>query len=211
MDQEKQQSVDVTGAPQVDVCIPEEYAVDDVEVVSTDVSEDTVGTDLTTQSNVETSKSKSKPKHKKNSVDDTVIPKTSTDDLLAIDKASRSQNAIDSDRDYRRITEKIIDETCVQLTQHTGAKEPLRTKLSSFIITILSVQFAVLVAILFLNRQWNLQISDFILNVYIVSVFVETLAGLIIMINFAFNSQQEVELIKILNAIIINFKKYEEK
>ena len=64
---------------------------------------------------------------------------------------------------------------------------------------------------LFLNRKLNLQISDFILNIYIVSVFVETLAGLIIMIKFAFDSKQEVELIKILNAIITNFKKYDEK
>ena len=144
------------------------------------------------------------------SVDASVVPQSNTNDISAIDRSAR-QNAIDSDKDYRRITEKIIDKTCDQLKAHTEAKSPLRKKLSNFIICLLSSQFLVLVGILFLNRKWDLQISDFILNIYIVSVFVETLAGLIIMIKFAFDSQQEVELIKILNAIITNFKKYDEK
>lgn len=144
------------------------------------------------------------------SVDASVVPQSNTNDISAIDRSAR-QNAINSDKDYRRITEKIIDKTCIQLSAHTEAKKPLRKKLSNFIIFLLSSQFFVLVGILFFNRKWNLQISDFILNIYIVSVFVETLAGLIIMIKFAFDSQQEVELIKILNAIITNFKKYDEK
>ena len=144
------------------------------------------------------------------SVDASVVPQSNANDISAIDRSAR-QNAIDSDKDYRRITEKIIDKTCIQLSAHTEAKKPLRKKLSNFIIFLLSSQFFVLVGILFFNRKWNLQISDFILNIYIVSVFVETLAGLIIMIKFAFDSQQEVELIKILNAIITNFKKYDEK
>ena len=144
------------------------------------------------------------------SVDESVVPQSNTNDISAIDRSAR-QNAIDSDKDYRRITEKIIDKTCDQLSAHTEAKKPLRKKLSNFIIFLLSSQFLVLVGILFFNRKWDLQISDFILNIYIVSVFVETLAGLIIMIKFAFDSQQEVELIKILNAIITNFKKYDEK
>lgn len=144
------------------------------------------------------------------SVDASVVPQSNANDISAIDRSAR-QNAIDSDKDYRRITEKIIDKTCIQLNAHTEAKKPLRKKLSNFIIFLLSSQFFVLVGILFFNRKWNLQISDFILNIYIVSVFVETLAGLIIMIKFAFDSQQEVELIKILNAIITNFKKYDEK
>lgn len=144
------------------------------------------------------------------SVDESVIPQSNTNDVSAIDRSAR-QNAIDSDKDYRRITEKIIDKTCDQLKEHTGAKAPLRKTLSNFIIFLLTSQFLVLVGILFFNRKWDLQITDFILNIYIVSVFVETLAGLIIMIKFAFDSQQEVELIKILNAIITNFKKYDEK
>lgn len=144
------------------------------------------------------------------SVDVSVVPPSNTDDVSAIDRSAR-QNAIDSDKDYRRITEKIIDKTCDQLNAHTNAKSPLREKLSNFIVGLLSVQFLVLVVILFFNSEWKLQISDFILNSYIISVFVETLAGLTIMIKFAFDSKQEVELIQILNAIITNFKKYDEK
>lgn len=144
------------------------------------------------------------------SVDESLVPQSNTNEVSAIDRSAQ-QNAIDSDKDYRRITEKIIDKTCEQLKQHTDAKTPLRKKLSNFIIFLLLFQFLVLEGILFFNRKWNLQITDFIINVYIISVFLETLAGLIIMIKFAFDSQQEVELIKILNAIIINFKKYDEK
>lgn len=210
-------SVDTVHVPQVNISVADGIPAEDVGSNSKDTSTDKNPSHETERADVTLSASGNAPKQKDTvkskgiSVDDTVVPQKNTDDLLAIDKASRSQNAIDSDRDYRRITEKIIDETCGQLKQHTKAKDPLRKKLSRFIIIILSVQFAVLVAVMFLNRIWNLQISDFILNVYIVSVFVETLAGLIIMINFAFNSKQEVELISILNAIIINFKKYEEK
>ena len=97
------------------------------------------------------------------------------------------------------------------MKEHTIAKKPLRDKLSNFIIFLLVAQFVVLVAVLFLNQALRLNISDFIINVYIVSVFVETLAGLFIMIKFAFESKQEIELISILNAIITNFKKYEDK
>lgn len=138
------------------------------------------------------------------------VPKGQSNATKAIDDLVR-QNTIDSDRDYRRITETIIDISRSQLEQQTKSKQPLRKNLSRFIMGLLIAQLGILVAILFLNRVWNLQISDFILNVYIISVFVETLAGLIIMIKFAFDTKQEVDLISILNAIISNFKKYDEK
>ena len=131
-------------------------------------------------------------------------------DTGLIDNAVR-QNSIESDRAYRQITEDIIQRTGEQLTAHTDAKKPLRKTLLWFVIILLIGQFLALVAILFLNQRWSLKISDYVINVYIVSLFVETLAGLIIMIRFSFDSTQEVELIKVLNSIILHFKKYDDK
>lgn len=138
------------------------------------------------------------------------VGKSNTGTTQNID-ATVQASALESDRAYRKITEDIIKETSEQLDEQNKAKKPLRLALLIFIISLLSVQFFALVAILFLNQRWGLEVTDFVINVYIVSLFVETLAGLLIMIRFAFNTDQENELIKILNSIIQNFKKYNEK
>lgn len=138
------------------------------------------------------------------------IMDASTTETLEIDNAVR-KNAIESDRAYRKITTDIIDKTSSQLSKHTEAKTPLRKLLLVFVIILLSAQFIALIFILVTNRALKLEVSDFVINVYVVSLFVETLAGLLIMIRFSFDSTQEVELIKVLNAIISNFKKYDDK
>ena len=138
------------------------------------------------------------------------LPKESTGDSSAIDAAVQ-QNTIESDQDYREITKTIIRKTSAQLEAHTNAKKPLRLILLWFVVALLSAQFVALVFILFFNNAWNLEISDYIINVYVVSLFLETLAGLIIMIKFSFDSKQEVQLIEVLNAIIRHFKKFDDK
>ena len=121
------------------------------------------------------------------------------------------QNRIDSDRDYRGITKGIIKITKDLLDEYSKSKKPLRKYLMFFVMGLLGVQLVVLALILFLNSKFSLQISDFVINVYIVSLFVETLAGLMVMIRFSFDSTQEVYLIKILHSIIRNFKKFDER
>ncbi len=121
------------------------------------------------------------------------------------------QNAIESDREYRKITGDIIRITQNQLEEHTEDKKPLRRDLLDFIKGLLAAQFGALVVILLMNNAMQMNISDGVIQAYIVSVFVETLAGLIIMIRYAFDSTQEVKLIEILNEIISHFKKYDEK
>lgn len=123
----------------------------------------------------------------------------------------KEQNSIESDRDYRKITNDIITQTSEQLKTHTKDKRPLRITLMIFVIALLTLQFIALIAILFTNQKWALRISDQIINTYIVSLFVETLTGLFIMIRFAFDSKQEVKLIEILNNIVEHFKKYDDK
>lgn len=123
----------------------------------------------------------------------------------------KEQNAIESDRDYRKLTNRIIDETSGHLQTQVSDKKPLRITLMVFVIALLALQFFGLLAMLFLNQRWKLGISDQIIVTYIVSLFVETLTGLFIMIRFAFDSTQEGKLIEILNNIVEHFKKYEDK
>ena len=144
------------------------------------------------------------------SLDAGKLPKELTGDSSAIDAAVQ-QNTIESDQDYREITKTIIQKTSAQLEAHTNAKKPLRLILLWFVVALLSAQFIALVFILFFNNAWQLEISDYIINVYVVSLFLETLAGLIIMIKFSFDSKQEVQLIEVLNAIIRHFKKFDDK
>ena len=132
------------------------------------------------------------------------VPTINVDQILkgeanytsVLDQSVR-KNSIESDRAYREITKDIIEKTREQLVEHTKAKGPLRINLMDFIIRMLFLQFVFLMSILFFNQK--LEISDSVINTYIVSMFVETLAGLLIMIRFAFDSKQEVELIKVLN------------
>lgn len=144
------------------------------------------------------------------SVDVKTVPIKEANESIAIDRSVR-ENEIESDRAYRKITEDIIQATTNQLMEHTKAKNPLRTTLMRVVSILLGCQFLALIVLLFTNTKFELNISDEIFKVYIISVFVETLAGLMIMIRFSFDTTQEIELIKILNSIIINFKKYSDK
>ena len=114
---------------------------------------------------------------------------------------SRSEEA------YQEITNRIIDETKQQLNANRDAKKNLRIALCYFVMGLLAVQFIFLMVALILNKHL-IFISDDVISTYIVSVFAETLVGLIIMVSFAFKSNQEVELIKILNLIVSHFQKY---
>ena len=116
----------------------------------------------------------------------------------------------ESERAYLEITRHIVDISEEQLDKHTEDKNSLRVKLLRYIKIFLVVQFAFLIFFLIFNQTFSFQISDFVFNVYIVSVFVETLGGLLVMVRYAFASEQEVKLIEILTAIVGNFKKYND-
>lgn len=141
-----------------------------------------------------------------------VVSKTATDRSLPEQFDDEVKGLVgESDRAYREITKLVITITQEELKKLGKAKQPIREGLRDFIVALLSVQFVVLAIILFTNRVWNLQISDFVINTYTVSVFAETLAGLIIMIKFSFNSEEETKLIQILNSVVERFQKYDGK
>ena len=77
--------------------------------------------------------------------------------------------------------------------------------LQQFISGMLFLQFLALLVLLFFNSVcFNLEAE--IIKTYIVSVFAETLVGLIVMVKFAFSNDQEVQLMQILNAVVSNFQ-----
>ena len=74
---------------------------------------------------------------------------------------------------------------------------------------MLSVQYAVLVIFIILNSFCFIpfRISEEILRLYIISVFVETLSAMAVMIAFAFVSKDETKIVGVLNNIIENYQK----
>lgn len=128
-----------------------------------------------------------------------------------VDEEAKNSLAIagESDKEYREITRRIIDITETELSNRATTKNPLRKDLLKYIKGLLSVQFLVLVGMLFCQIfSIGNEIDSTIFNVYIVSVFAETLAGLIVAVKFAFNSEEETKLIEVLNLIVEHFQKF---
>lgn len=111
-----------------------------------------------------------------------------------------------SDEDYREVTKRVVDITEKNLNKQTEAKDNIRKELLPFIRWFLVLQYTVLCIILVFN-DIILHLNTTIITTYIVSVFAETLAGLIIMIKYAFDPKQEVELLKVLNAVVSDYQK----
>lgn len=115
-----------------------------------------------------------------------------------------------SDKIYREIAKNVVNFTEGHLITQAKNKRELRKYLLPFIIGLLVFQLIALCAMLALNTFW-LHLDNSVINTFIVSVFAETLGGLIIMIKFAFDSKQELEMIGILNSVVTNFQKYIRK
>lgn len=70
-------------------------------------------------------------------------------------------------------------------------------------------KYAVLVAFLFIKAfVLHIYLTDTIVISYMTSVFVETIGAIAIMIKYAFDSQQEVNILDILNSVISNYQKF---
>ena len=119
----------------------------------------------------------------------------------------------DSNASYNKIAHRIVSIAEKQLDSQNASKTLLKEKLSNFFRVFLTVQLIV-VSILIAGQIvcriiWpNISpISDQIIITFITSVFVESLGGIVLMITYAFNSKDEVQITKILSEVIKNFKK----
>lgn len=111
---------------------------------------------------------------------------------------------------YIDLAEKIVEITDRELNEQQGSKSKLKGDLTKFFKDFLLLQYIFIIVMLLFNGSSDIafSLSDSVIKVYITSVFVETLGCVVFMVKYAFNSNQEVELIKILNNAITNYQKY---
>ena len=131
------------------------------------------------------------------------------DELFASNYNDPLTNAFaDSEKEYLKIVNRVVDISEKQLNAQNKSKEKLRNSFSKFFKWLISLQLGFL-ALLLVGKALipNFALSDQIIIVFITSVFVETLAGVIYMIIYAFNCDQEVKTTEILNGVIRYFQK----
>ena len=115
-----------------------------------------------------------------------------------------------SEENYLRIVANIVEVSQSQLTNQNTSKQENRKILLSFFKWFLLAQYVVMLALFVLKgfTVGGFSISDSIILTYITSVFVETVGAIIIMVKYAFKSDQEVQILKILNGVVEKFQKF---
>lgn len=120
------------------------------------------------------------------------------------------QAEIQSSESYHAVVSEIVSTAKEQLKGSNREKTGIRTKFLWFFVIMLSLQFASVVAFIFLTatKKLGFTISDSLMQIYVGSVFVETLGEVGIMIKFAFDSKDEVKIIELLTAVVNNYQKF---
>lgn len=133
-------------------------------------------------------------------------------DVRAADSDSLDRKiAADSERKYISLVDKIVDISKEQLGYQHSDKQAFRKVFGKFFSIFLSVQYIALLVIMIINAACpGFTISDNLIKAYIVSVFVETLGVVVVMVRFAFDTKQEVEILSTLNSIVEHFQKYKQ-
>ena len=139
-------------------------------------------------------------------------PLTVKDNIAAdkIDQKLSDELAKNSEVTYTDIAEKLVETSSVQLKTQNQSKTSLKKTFTIFFIVFISVQYLVLIALMFIKTFLNTYLRDTVLLAYISSVFVETLGAIILMIKYAFDSNQEINILNILNGVIKNFQKFQK-
>ena len=130
-------------------------------------------------------------------------------------KDNKSADDIDSnlkkasEDTYREIAEDIVEISASQMKLQNESKNNLKKSFTIFFMIFISIQYLILIIFMFIKMFANsVELTDTVLISYITSVFVERIGAIIIMIKYAFDSKQEVEILKILNGVISNFQKF---
>ena len=127
---------------------------------------------------------------------------------------SRMDNQIlaDAEKSYSKTVDEVIRISGEQLTEEGKNKQKLRFFFTIFFSIFIASQFVILSVVIFLlGLQQDFVLPDGVLTAYIASVFVETLGVVALMVKFVFNSQEEVKIIDILNAVVVNYQKFNRK
>jgi hypothetical protein len=138
------------------------------------------------------------------------LPRTWNDDGEAIDESIEAKLTKDSEGKYLEIVTSIVNISCGQLADQNKSKRKNRKILLIFFVVFLATQYVVMLGLFVLKgfNIWGFDLKDSIILTYITSVFVETLGAIIIMVTYAFQSDQEVQILKILNGVVEKFQKF---
>lgn len=137
-------------------------------------------------------------------LDDPLLPWNDNEDADSLDDLLKR----DSENAYRVIAQQIVKISTEQLEKQNDSKNRLKKIFTRFFIIFISIQYFVLVALLFIKAFCDVDLNEIVLTTYISSVFIETLGAILIMIKYAFDSEQEVNILEILNSVISNYQKF---
>ena len=154
------------------------------------------------------------PMPPKGSLEDFKIPRKEID-ASAMDRLEvplihgRVQTELESDRGYYMIAERIIAASQKHLSEQQRDKMTLRKRFAILFSTLLMLEYIFLVIFILLDAVAAIpvDIPEAILQLYITSVFVQTLTAMGVMIAFAFVSKEETRIVGLLNQIIRNYQK----
>lgn len=127
---------------------------------------------------------------------------TNTSDIPKLSKSIKNM----SEETYLNIVQDVVGFSKENLSTMHEEKLELRSRLIDFCLQVLAIQMIFLIIFLLFAKPIGL--SDGVLSVFMTAVFVETLGAVIVMIKYAFKSDEEVKIIDILNAVVKNFQKY---
>ncbi|MDR0914230.1 MAG: hypothetical protein LBM65_03600 [Oscillospiraceae bacterium] len=137
------------------------------------------------------------------------------------DKASQKNSYVDdklfqyrfelAKNHYEGSIDRVIDISAEHLESQNVGKKELKDSFFRFFVKFVSIQYIVLVVlfalkILFDAFYWNFGISEILFQTYIISVFVETLSVIAVMVKFAFNNDNELGLISVLEKVVHYYK-----
>ena len=107
---------------------------------------------------------------------------------------------------YPNLVKRIVKISEKQLEEQSKSKITLKKIFTIFFVIFIGVQYIFLMFLLLGKAFWNINLSDNIIAVYIGSVFLETLGAIIVMVKYAFDSNQEVEILGILNNALATYQ-----
>lgn len=144
-------------------------------------------------------------------IDKNDIQISGSSDINKLDNSvAETRIAEQSDEGYRKLAEKIVRIAEKYLSDKDSKKSSLRQMFAPFFNKLLVGQYIVLVVFILLDAFTFIpfEISESLIHIYIISVFVETLGTISIMLVFAFTTKEEATIVNILTTIIENYQKY---
>lgn len=122
---------------------------------------------------------------------------------------NRIQTEFESDRGYHMVADRIISVSQKHLSEQQKDKVYLRKKFTNVFSALLILEyiFGVLFILLDAITIIPVNVPESVLQLYITSVFLQTLSAMGVMIAFAFVSKEETRIVGLLNQIIQNYQK----